>query len=82
METRGPAPTTPAAPRLQPPLYRQHSLQYLGGLLNFWDVEFARDNGAGGKLPVLPLEWKAVGLASDTSCFKLLEYLYRTHWVT
>ena len=47
-------------------------------LLNFWDHKFADDNGVHGKFPVLPDEWKAVGLDSDANCFKLLEYLYRT----
>ena len=49
-----------------------------GELLNFWDLRFAEDNGVRGKFPVLPSEWKAAGLDSDASCFKLLEYVYRT----
>ena len=46
-------------------------------LLNFWTAKFDADNGAKGKIPVFPKEWRAVGLGSDSQCFKLIEYIYR-----
>ena len=45
-------------------------------LHDFWSVELDPDNGAGGKCPVYPSEFKAVGLSSDIRCYVLIEYVY------
>ena len=34
-------------------------------------------NGAKGKCPVLPSEFRSLGLDSDLRCFQLVVYLYR-----
>jgi len=34
------------------------------------------NNGAGGKLPLLLSEWRAVGIDSDMKAYRLLAFLY------
>ena len=46
--------------------------------LNFWThPPFDEKNGAKGKCPVLPSEFRSLGLDSDLRCFQLVVYLYR-----
>lgn len=42
-----------------------------------FEVEFDKNNGADGKIPILPHEWRAVGLDSDKAAWNLLEFCHR-----
>ena len=45
-------------------------------LLRFSEEGFDPNNGARGQIPVIPLEWKLVGLDTDLKAYNLLKYLY------
>ena len=42
-----------------------------------FEVKFNENNGAGGKIPILPQEWRDVGIDSDQAAWNLLEFAYR-----
>jgi hypothetical protein len=42
----------------------------------FTEDGFDKNNGANGKLPITPREWRLVGISSDMDAYRLMKYLY------
>ena len=42
-----------------------------------FSAKFDKENGANGKLPIHPDEWRAIGLETDEKSWNLLNYCYR-----
>ena len=42
----------------------------------FTEDGFDKNNGANGKLPITPKEWRLVGISSDMDAYRLMKYIY------
>ena len=40
-------------------------------------MKLDKDNGANGKCPVFPSEFRAAGLGNDLRCYELIDFVYR-----
>ena len=45
-------------------------------LHSFWGMEFDKNNGANGRIPITPDEWARVGVNTDVKAANLIKYLY------